>query len=76
MIEPKVLTSFFQTLEKEASMSGAQKALLGTTFVGGGAGGIVAKDIYKDSQEGKASRMAREFQQKQQIKAIREAGNE
>jgi hypothetical protein len=72
MINPRVLSSFFDSLSKEAAMSTGQKALLGTGLAVGTGVGMVAKDAYQDAQEGRSSRVSRELQQKQQLKALQE----
>jgi hypothetical protein len=56
-------------LEKLSSLTGGQKALLGTGLIGGGVAGAYGKDAYQDAIEGKTMRKAREYQQKQQLLA-------
>lgn len=75
MLNSRILSSFFDFLSKEAAFSAGQKALLGTGLAAGTGLGMVGKDAYQDAQEGRSSRVSREFQQKQQLKAIRDAEN-
>jgi hypothetical protein len=67
-IDPEIIRSFADEIEKLSSMTGGHKALLGTGLVGGGIVGAYGKDAYQDALEGKTMRKAREYQQRQQLR--------
>ena len=70
MISRAMFQSFLVEVEKTASMTAGSKALLASGLAGGAAAGAVGKDIYQDAMEGRTQRRAREFQQKQQLRAF------
>ena len=65
MMTPASMAAFSDEMQKAASITRGQAALIGA---GGLAAGALGKDVLQDAREGKVARRQREYQQKQLLK--------
>ena len=71
MLDVATFGFFTDELAKMAAFSSGEKALAGLTLAGGTVLGAMGQDMRQDALEGKAYRKNREFEQRQQLAALK-----